>query len=368
LDVYKDSMNDPIKVNLQVVPDYLETAGILLSLKSVLRGDFIVMGGDLIVEGDFLHLMADNHRQRDAAVTVLAFQSKFDTEENTKQSGDEVVEYFAVDPKTNRLLMMFDSTSLHSDFIKVKKKLFRRFPNFILFPILRDAHFYMFSKWTLDILEKNSESVQSIKRDFIPFLTRCQYEKNLVEGIQIPSFLSPEVKEMTSTRNDPTDKVKCFLFKFPDQGGKKYCDRVDSIPTFFDINRKIADGGKNYQPVEPRGLTPKVVNFIASTAKIEKQTAIPSGSIIGAYTTVGDRVGVKKTIIGTHCKIGNNAKVINCVIFDHVTIQDGAKVQNSVVGANCYIERGADVTDCLLGAGTKVEAGTTMRSMKIASR
>lgn len=99
-------------------------------------------------------------------------------------------------------------------------------------------------------------------------------------------------------RNDPSDKVKCFVYKFPDEDGKKYCDRVDSIAryvavyldgtyhsSFLDINRKIAEGGKQYQPMEPKGPLPKILNFIATTAKIEKQTAIPSGSVIGAYTT-----------------------------------------------------------------------------------
>lgn len=122
------------------------------------------------------------------------------------------------------------------------------------------------------------------------------------------------------------------------QGGfnckvRKISNTPDSF-SFLDINRKIAEGGKEYKPVEPRGPSPKVTNFIATTAKIEKQTVIPAGSIIGAYTTVGERyftlipdpyvsfrVGVKKTIIGTHCKIGNNAKVINSVIFDHVTVR-----------------------------------------------
>jgi NDP-sugar pyrophosphorylase family protein len=51
------------------VGDYVGTAGVLLSLKPELNGDVIVMGADVIVEGDFLHHMADIHRARDAAGT-----------------------------------------------------------------------------------------------------------------------------------------------------------------------------------------------------------------------------------------------------------------------------------------------------------
>eukprot|EP01127_Copromyxa_protea_P024528 TRINITY_DN9718_c0_g1_i1.p1 TRINITY_DN9718_c0_g1~~TRINITY_DN9718_c0_g1_i1.p1 ORF type:complete len:449 (+),score=104.78 TRINITY_DN9718_c0_g1_i1:1-1347(+) len=362
LHIHKDTTHDAVQVVLKVVPDYFGTAAVLVSLKPELKGDIIVMGADVIVEGDFLHHMADMHRAKDAAVTVLAWQTK--VEEDKPPAADEIVEYFAVDPKTDRLLMLFDSDSLNTDFIKVKKKLFRRFPNFVLYPTMRDAHFYMFSKWTLDVLEKNQESMESIQADFIPFLTRCQYEKHLVDGVNVPSILSPQVADMSSYRNDPTDKVKCFMYKFPDQGGKKYCDRVDSIASFLEINRKIAEGGKEYQPYEPKGPLPKILNFIATSAKIEKTTAVPSGSIIGADTSVGERVGVKKGIIGTHCKIGNNAKIINSVIFDHVTIEDGAKVQNSIVGANSYIEKDAELMECIMGSASKVPAGVTWRGKK----
>lgn len=73
----------------------------------------------MIVEGDFLHHMADKHRARDAAgkqttfhsdrtVTVLAYQGK--VEEDKPQSPDDIIEYFAVDSKTNRcVLVCFDS-------------------------------------------------------------------------------------------------------------------------------------------------------------------------------------------------------------------------------------------------------------------
>jgi hypothetical protein len=96
--------------------------------------------------------------------------------------------------------MLFDSTSLNSEYIKVKKRLFRRFPNFVLYPTLRDAHFYMFSRWTLDFLEKHKEDNESLQENFIPFLVRCQYEKKHVEGVTVPSILSPEVPEMSSHR------------------------------------------------------------------------------------------------------------------------------------------------------------------------
>lgn len=71
--ILKVNFSNFIPYACQVVPDYLGTAGILLSLKPDLRGDIIVMGGDLIVEGDFLHHMADTHRSRDAASNQINY-------------------------------------------------------------------------------------------------------------------------------------------------------------------------------------------------------------------------------------------------------------------------------------------------------
>eukprot|EP01126_Amoeba_proteus_P051228 TRINITY_DN610_c0_g1_i1.p1 TRINITY_DN610_c0_g1~~TRINITY_DN610_c0_g1_i1.p1 ORF type:complete len:335 (-),score=65.06 TRINITY_DN610_c0_g1_i1:141-1145(-) len=334
------------------------------------------MSGDLLVEGDFLHHMADHHRARDAAVTVMVYQGKVSSDdESSKGRLTGVVDYIANDSVTNRLLFLQNSSNLDADFVKIPKTLFRKFPNICLHTSLHDANFYMFSRWTLEILEPNKEIIQSIRTHFIPYLVKSQYKSGLLldSGIAVENlnsnFLSPEVYRMSTSRHyDPDDIMKCYFFKFPDEDGKKYCQRVDDIEGFMEVNRTIAEGSKGFQPSEPRGHS-SAVNFIARSAKISAQTSIPAGSVVGEGTQIGDRVGVKKSIVGKHCKLSSNSKLINSVIFDHVTVEDSAKIQNSIIGNNCYIEQGAEITDCVLGAGTRiVAAGTILRGKKIVGR
>jgi translation initiation factor eIF-2B subunit gamma len=47
---------------------------------------------------------------------------------------------------------------------------------------LLDAHFYIFARWTLDVLEKYEKQIASIKGEFIPFLVKLQFRKKLKKG------------------------------------------------------------------------------------------------------------------------------------------------------------------------------------------
>ena len=47
------------------------TCEVVYSLRDTLRTDFIVISGDCVMNGHFLHDMADTHRTHNAAVTAL---------------------------------------------------------------------------------------------------------------------------------------------------------------------------------------------------------------------------------------------------------------------------------------------------------
>jgi len=258
--------------------------------------------------------------------------------------------------------MLVNSGELGGDFLKVKKSLLRKFPMFTMHTTFRDAHFYIFSKFTLDILEEHKATLKSIKSHLIPFLARCQYRPKLVTT-PVPTFLDPQVFKMTSLPYDQTDKIRCYAYKLPNS---TYCDRVSDFPSFMAVNREIASGSRAYRPFEPPGPTPKALNFISASAVILGKTQIPANAIIGS-STIGDRVGVKKSIIGNHCHIGDNAKVMNSVVLDNVTIEFEAKIQSSIIGDNTFIGTGADITDCQIGASCKVAAGAILKGRKIGS-
>jgi translation initiation factor eIF-2B subunit gamma len=361
-----------LQVNIEVVEDYVSSAGSLLKVKDKITRDVIVITGDIIVEDDgFLHHMADKHRARDAAVTVLGYyEKKEEGEEKKKKEVPASVDYIGVDQKTDRLLMLVSSTDLEGEFLKVKKSLLTKFPNFTLHTKVKDAHLYIFSRWTFEILEQHKDTIQSIKSHFVPFLARCQYRPKLVEGINIPDFLTNKSKDvftvcqMSASPHEKDDKVKCLLYILSEE---TYCTRAVDIPSFMAANREISSGNRWYKPFEPETKGAKHKNFIGLTAIINQKTQIPAGSIVGEYTKIGATVGVKKSMIGCHSNIADCSKILNSVILDHVTIEENAKIQNSIVGDNCCIEENAEITDCIIGSGNKIAAHSVLKGEKISA-
>jgi len=282
------------------------------------------------------------------------------------------IDYIGVDKKTDRLLMLVSSTDLEGEFIKVKKSLLTKFPNFSIHTKVKDAHFYIFSRWTFEILEQHKETIQSIKSHFVPFLARCQYRPKLVEGITIPSFLTNSssksnnkftVAQMSAYSCEKEDKIKCLLYILSEE---TYCTRAVDFSSFMAANREISTGLRWYKPFELESKG-KHRNFIGSTASINPKTQIPAGSIVGEYTKIGAAVGVKKSMIGCHSNLVDSTKILNSVILDHVTIEENAKIQSSIIGDNCCIEENADITDCVIGSGNKIAAHSVLKGMKISA-
>jgi len=174
--------------------------------------------------------------------------------------------------------------------------------------------------------------------------------------MNIPTVISDQAYDMSSTLIDTEDRLKCYIWKLDTTA---YCARLSTFESYMKINREIASGEKHYLPSEPRG-TGKHKHFVAPTAQISANTQITTGSVVGDFTNIGDRVGVKKSIIGKHCKIADNAKISNSIIFDHVNIGEGAKIQNSIIGSNSYIDPQATLTDCQLGEGCHVAMGSNL--------
>jgi translation initiation factor eIF-2B subunit gamma len=348
---------EDITVHILVCDDFMGSATVLLKIKDRIKNHLIVMSGDLIVEDQFLHLMADLHRAKDAAVTILSYKEQAETSEDSKgkPAKPDVIDYLGVDPKDDRLVLVASSNDLENSeqYLKIRKSQLKRFPNFTLHTDLRDAHFYMFSKWTLDVLEQNKQMIQSIKSHFIPFLVKNQFSSKKKSEMNIPTSISEQAYDMSTTLIDPDDRLKCYMWKLDHSA---YCARVSNFESYMKINREIASGEKHYLPAEPKG-TGKHKHFVAASAQVSTNTQVTSGCVVGDFTHIGDRVGVKKSIIGKHCKIADNVKISNSIILDHVHIGEGAKIQNAIIGPNSYIDPQASLTECQLGEGCHVPTG-----------
>jgi len=293
--------------------------------------------------------MADIHRTRNSAVTVLlkkppslAIEQKGAQPKELKEI-NEPSDYIGLTDKGR--VVYFSSKADMEDSLSISKSLLKSYSSLTLYTKLLDAHFYIFSRWTLDVLEKHEKQIASIKGEFVPFLVKLQYrQKFQSKNHGVPeNVLNVETlaSTLSSAPERSVDELGCFAYVMTDG----FCARVNTINSYLEVNKEVATGNTGYLPFEKPGKN----NFIHETALIDPKTQIAAECVVGESTTIAERCGVMKSTIGKHCKIGNNVKIRNSIIMDYVTIMEGCTIQNSIICNRVYMKEKCSIQDCQVG-------------------
>jgi len=333
-----------IKATFEFIKEHCGTAEALLNMKDKIKRNFMVISGDLIVQDGFIHHMADIHRTRDAALTMLLKKETPLTQEELKSKKTETQTGDIVGLSDDGKVVYYSGMADLDEEMVVRKQLLRSFPNVTIHSKLLDAHFYIFSRWVLDLLDKYKE-ILSIKGELIPFLVELQQKKKVKKGAIPESVQNPSglIAKLSSTPKSESDQLGCFAYIMKEG----ICFRVNTLQSFMDANRELAKGEHGYVPNEKPGRQ----NFIDEAAVIDPKTQVGPECVVGAKTIIGERCSVKKSNIGKNCKIGHNVKIVNSVLMDGITIADKSIIQNSIICNNVIIDADSDIKDCQVGVG-----------------
>lgn len=365
----EESYNGNLKVTLDSQDELLGTAQVLLNVKTKYRtgSQFMVISSDTIVDPSFIHGMIDQHLREEATVTI-ALKHKPASEADIAagrhvRSGDII----GTDPDSKQLLFIASSDDYVDAPLKIKHSLLDQFHSVKFGYNILDAHFYIFSRFAMELLERQKH-IHSIKHEFIPFLLRCQYRPKLAsvssrggskmaahdefepdydpvatvgEAPVVASSNSKLVAERSSSTPYPAG-VRCVVYQISD---KEYCARVNNLASYIESNRDIASGKHFVKPLEPliRGA------FIAQDVSIGPKTQIGHDSTIGSSSKVGTKCSIQGSVIGRHCQIGDQVKLNGCVLMDHVRIETGSTLTNSVVCSNAHVAQSSTIADSTIG-------------------
>lgn len=377
-----ESYSGSLKLNVESQDDLLGTAQALLNIRTKNRVDsqFIVISGDTIVDPQFLHAMLDTHL-RDQATLTLALKYKPSTEADASssrsiRSGDII----GTDPSRKQLLFMASSDDYVDTPLKIKHSLLDQFNNVKFGYNMLDAHFYIFSRFAMDLLEKQKHT-HSIKHEFIPFLLHCQYRPKLAvakagstknadmeeHGIDnkhlqdAESANAPAISKLVQERSaahPPPSGVLCRVHFIADD---QYCTRVNNMASYIEANRDIASGKHFVKPNEPviRGA------FIAQDVSIGAKTALSNDCNISSGSKIGAKCSIQGSVIGKYCQIADGVKIQGCVLMDNVKVEAGCTLTNTIVCSDATISQGSSLTDCSIGPNytTEPEAKHTHESL-----
>lgn len=337
-----------LSIDYVTFKEEMGTAEALSKVKHKIKGDFVVVSGDLIVDPIAIQKLVERHREQEAMATILFSQPPPDDSQEKKKRGGEKPDYIGLDQTKKQLLCYFPSGEEES--ISFKRNLFNLFPVVNVCSNLIESHFYVFSLEALEKLE--DRNFQSLWGDFIPYLCRAQFRKKKLEANLAATV---EEAEVESGYNLHPVSVRCFCYVLD----KGYCARVNTIESYLRVNREVATGIVGYLPLE----TKRKDNFIAEGAKVSQKTTIGSECVVGV-SEVGDRTSVKKSVIGSHCKVGNNVKLVNSVLMDNVTVGDNCVIQNSVLCHGSVVGEKSSIENSAVGAGIKIPVESDIKNDK----
>ncbi|PRP86805.1 hypothetical protein PROFUN_05022 [Planoprotostelium fungivorum] len=336
------------------------TVDALLRIKDKIKRNFIVISGDVIVSESFLHHMADIHRTRNAAVTMLLKKNAPLTEEEkkAKQKSQTLMNDFIGLDAEGKVMFLTAAADLE-EHVAIRKDILKQSQHVTLYTNLLDAHFFIFADWVLELISQMKEegyNLSSIKQELVPFLILLQRTKKIpTKNGGLKEFIKKKNESMadilSSKRTSREDGMGCFGYIMSED---QYCIRVNTLDTYRSANFSMAKGTTGYLPEEEPGKN----NFISSSALVDVATQVGPESVVGSSTSMGPKGSVKKSIIGRHVKIGKGVKIINSIIMDYVTIGDDCVVQNSIICNEVQIGDGCSLNNCSVGKSYSMEPKT----------
>lgn len=259
----------------------------------------------------------------------------------------------------------------------------------------RDAHVYIFPKWTLDFLGTN-ETFESVAEDVLGWWAKSSWQDGLAEKLGLRSVLEGETKDedgddAMAASMQLEDEVELSALSTtsvsrPAQqraNDTSFASRVPfaivpqpsspalAIPPFLAYVQPAPTGTPAVQDLIRRVDTSAALlnvslhlakqgsssfaheHKVSPRATVGQQSRVSQeDSLIAENVSIGTRVNIKECVIGANSTIGNNARLTRCLLMENVHVGDGVQLTGCIVGRRARIE-GATPPANAAGEGTE---------------
>lgn len=305
-----------------------------LAGKSFLKGDFIIVHGDVVSNYplDSALRLHRERRKKDKTSYMTMLLREAGTNHRTK--AHDISPVFVIDPTRNRCMHYEQMASGESHRIKLNPEILKECDEIEIRQDLIDCGIDICSPEVLDQWSENFDW-QAPRRDFV--------QKSLLD----------EIISM--------NKIHTHIIT------DHYAARVRNLRSYDAVCRDIL-GRWAYPICADNNLAQNQAYrlyrgncyredgvSLASTAEIEDK------SMAGRGSTIGEGARITNSVIGRNCKIGQNVQIKDSHVWDNVTIKDGTTVQHAiiaqsvVIGEHCKVNEGA-----LLGFEVQIAENTTI--------
>jgi len=299
-----------------------------LDAKQLLRGDFILVSGD-VISNVKLDAILEEHKTRrandkDCIMTMVL--KKASPTHRLRAQGEESL--YILDSKTNQCIHC-EPLELYpqKNKFKVGVEAFENHPKVQIRNDLIDCQIDICSLEVPALFTENFD-YQDIRKDF-------------VRGI-----LQSDILGKTIYCHILTDQyaARAKSTKMYDAISKDVISRW-TFPLTPDSNIQLGD---NYRHSRNQIYKDQSVILARSAKLIEKV-------IVGGNTEIGENSRISNSTIGHNCKIGNNVVIENSYIWDNVTIESNCNIYKSFIADNAHIWENVDVKKgCMISYNVEV--------------
>ncbi len=401
--------SSPFHIALEHLDQWSGTCAALRHLRPLLHSDFFCLQADLISTVP-LHHLADIHRSRQAAVTMMVVDGSRDKEREGggKKKKDEVdeldVDYMGIvddspplsisasspanasaavlpassaahvsassstpasAPPGHRLLLYKSSLELDNDVFALHKSLLRRCQHLTIHTQLRDVHCYLLAHWTLQLLE-DKPLMASVKREMVPYIVRGQYKGGKRDISRYTASDSDDDQRLalsmshSAPTRDPDETCRCYVFTAPPS---TYCRRAEMVRLYAAMNADV--------------LHPDVDDELLSLLTEENHAtqltrAHPRAQLAQSFVAAGVAlpaevaVSVRRSVLGRAVRVGGGVKVSGSVVMDGCVLEDGVVVTDSLLSEGCVVGKGSTVVNCKVGPRYEIPAGSEHKNEVLA--
>ncbi|XP_046394084.1 translation initiation factor eIF-2B subunit epsilon [Ischnura elegans] len=333
--------SSPMSINIIVSEDCRSLGDAMrdIDAKALIRGDFILLHGDLVSNVQIIPIL-EWHRKiqkQDKGAVMTVVYSQASPGHRLRSPDEEVV--VAVDGKTNQILF-------HQRVGGIKK---------ISLPLEILLSSDRVNVWH-DILDPGI----AICSPAVPPLFSDNFDFQSVDDLVKDLLINEEV--LTST-------LYCHRLR------GEFAARVSS-PRFYhaislDVIHRwvfpLVPDCSIGQHMEPYMYLRHNV-YKQKNVTLSKKCTLEEDVVLASGTSVGEGSVLSRCSIGHNCRIGSGVHLSDCFIMDNVEIQDGCEVRFSIIANDVVLKESVCLKgNCLIGSGVVVEAKKVLRDSNLVS-
>ncbi|KKY38139.1 putative translation initiation factor eif2b [Diaporthe ampelina] len=289
--------------------------------------------------------------------------------------------------------------------LPLRHGLIRRHPRIQVRTTYRDAHIYIFPKWTLDFVREN-ERLDSIGEDVIGWWAKAGWQTGLAQKLGFDKIFAPKDTKKADTDSLHDDSMSSELadsdgisdgrgdgatrlsaaqgsaasaedvvppilaYIHPSKPAAPIVRRVDTAQLLLNVSLQLAKL-PSVEEAEARGETPSPFAHPKKVMYPEgvkgRTTITRPDSLIGENVMVDEKVAIKESVVGANCQIKEGAKLSQCLLMDGVVVGKGCKLTRCILGKRSEIGDNCTLTDCEVQENLLIEPRTEDKNAKLMS-